>query len=247
MRYPLDAAGLAEWEDKSLQEIFQFTLVPTEKQGAGPRYLYLHQIADESNGCPPFSLVSHLLSNGDLLFYRASRLSRDLLDAAIIERINIPFSSHLNPFSYLLGAFQRAQVLLEGLHVQDKVCDWIEGFDLRLDFCTQSLAPKQDIMRSVSDTCITYSGLVLSGALVEDDQEVVRQNFIRLLEVDPALSKTLPKVIAAFFRDCYCAHLLLLWWCLFVFSFFFSFDTCRRKHSTTHSGLPLASGGPLRI
>ncbi len=100
---PVDASP--DWEDAIIQEVFQFSLTPVEKQNLGVRYLYLEQSATEAI---PDATGKRLLS-------------RDDLDSAIIERLNLPFVSHLNPFIYLVNCFDRAQNALELLPGYDNV------------------------------------------------------------------------------------------------------------------------------
>eukprot|EP00455_Lapot_gusevi_P054776 TRINITY_DN8842_c0_g1_i14.p1 TRINITY_DN8842_c0_g1~~TRINITY_DN8842_c0_g1_i14.p1 ORF type:complete len:1185 (+),score=294.49 TRINITY_DN8842_c0_g1_i14:370-3555(+) len=105
-------------------------------------------------------------------------LNRDNLDSAFLERFSLPFQEHVPPFSYLLGCYQRALAQLESLEKQDR-----------------ELAKKTELLQSVLDSCVSYSGMLLLDVAILSAQEQLQSRRVlqRLIEADPTISKTLPK------------------------------------------------------
>ena len=105
------------------------------------------------------------------------RLTIAQVEGAIIERCNLPFPSHTGPFTYLLGCFQRAS---DALALVDKKNNEISNL-------------KISVLNQCLEILVAYAGMCLSGMLAERDLENTKFSFIRLLEADSSLNKTLPK------------------------------------------------------
>lgn len=88
------------------------------------------------------------------------------------------FPVHAGPFVYLIGCYNRA---LENLNAKSL-----------LDLTTGENTKLKEILNSVLETIVAFSGLCLSGGIAEKDIQSTRSSFLRLLEAD-GLGKTLPK------------------------------------------------------
>ena len=85
----------------------------------------------------------------------------------------------MGPFSYLLSCYSRASESIAAFSTPTIKND-VAQF-------------KMNALNSILDIIVAYSGMCLSGALAENDIDNTRNTFIRLLEADPNISKTLPK------------------------------------------------------